>query len=101
MDGTYWTNDPNDPESLAEFRGYNHTVSTTAVSLGYNVSSFSSACSAGTTTYYMDTGSFSTANAIFTDSGATTLATTGWYSNGTIARFWTSATQTLGSSTSC
>lgn len=101
MNGTYWVSDPNDPDNLKEFRGYNHTITVTGVSLRYNVSSSSSACSAGATTYYVNNGSFSAATAIFTDSGATTLAPTGYYSDGSNHRFWTQATQTLGTAASC
>ena len=37
-------------------------------------------------TYYFDTGSFTNATAIYTDSSLTTLAADGFYSNGTVVR---------------
>lgn len=50
---------------------------------------------------YIDGSSFSTATGIWSDSALTTYATTGWYSDGSIARYWDSSTGLLGPVATC
>lgn len=77
--------------SLKNFRGYNHSVgvATTPVSVGSNVSSATSACSAPTALYYIPSGqSFAFATALYTNATGTTNASPRWYSDGSNARYW-------------
>lgn len=50
---------------------------------------------------YIDGTSFISATAIWADSGLTTYAVTGWYSDGTTARYWNSSTGVLGAAVDC
>ena len=50
---------------------------------------------------HIDGSSFSTATGIWSDSALTTYATTGWYSDGSIARYWNSSTGLLGPVATC
>lgn len=50
---------------------------------------------------YIDGTSFISATAIWADSGLTTYAATGWYSDGTTARYWNSSTGVLGAAVDC
>jgi len=95
-DGTYYTAPAT---SLLEFRNYGKTG--VGINLGYSISSGAAACIASTTLRYTDTGDLNTSNAVWTDSGGTSNAATGWYSNGSIHRFWNSTTEVLGSASSC
>ena len=50
---------------------------------------------------YIDGSSFSTATGIWSNSALTSFATTGWYSDGSIARYWNSSTGVLGPVATC
>jgi len=95
-DGTYYTAPAT---SLYEFRNYGKTG--VGINLGYNSFNPTTACSASTTYRYTDTGDLNTSNVIWTNAAGTSKAATGYYSNGSIARFWNSTAETLGSASSC
>ena len=69
------------------------TTSTTSncneVLLGYNNSTPSSACEAVQNSYRIDTSDFTTATNLYSNSICTTLANPGYYSNGSVYRYWT------------
>ena len=74
--------------SSCQYRGYPHIV--TAASIRY-ASFQGSACTAQPSTYYINTTSstrFDLATIIWSNSAGTTFANAGWYSNGTIRRYW-------------
>ena len=74
--------------SSLQYRGYPHIV--TAASIKY-ASFQGSACTATSSTYYINTTSstrFDLATIIWSNSAGTTFANAGWYSNGTIRRYW-------------
>lgn len=70
------------------------------VGLEYN-SSNSNCATHLAVTRYGSTNNLATTTKIWSNITKTTLAPTGWYSNGTIRRYWNATTQTLGNSELC
>lgn len=73
------------PDSVSEFYGYGGLLE---VNWGYDSRRSSTACSAGSSVYYADATSPTSANAVYTDAAGTTPALAGWYSNFTETRYF-------------
>jgi len=81
------------PAAYSEWYGYDHTAGGGGVfvTLGYNVSSAYEACFSyfsgeGIQEYIIETGTWADASTLLTDVG--NVAPTGWYSDGTLDKFW-------------
>lgn len=82
-------------DRLSNFRNYDHSgggPALTAVRLGYNTFSDSSACSnydpIFSPQYYIDSIGLLGATKIYTNSSGTQLAANGWYADGNTVRNW-------------
>jgi len=86
------------PDAISEFYGYS---SLTYVYLYYG-STKTIACSGVSAGYfYINSSDLSTATKIYTNSGGTTYASTAFYSDGSIARSWSSSTTVLAAASAC
>jgi hypothetical protein len=99
FDTAYGTKNDND---LLAFRNYDHSFILTGASLGYSAASAAAACGASTSTFYIDNGgTFLGCTKIYNNSGGTSKASTGYYSNGSVSAFWNSTTEILTGFPSC
>jgi len=77
-----------DPQLTSEYNDCIPCDITTAIELGYNISSASLACSATPSTYYTDNNPWNTASQINIDNTCWPSAPAGYYSNGSTVRYW-------------
>lgn len=76
------------------------TLACNAVVLHYYKFDGPTSCSASQTVYRLNAPSLATASKIYSDAGCTTYAATGYYSDGSIYRYWT-YTGTIGAAVEC
>ena len=82
--------------SLSNFRNYNDSacVACVAVTLRYSSSSSSGACSSIPFTYYGNANNLSGLSVVYTNSNCTAIGSVGWYSDGTIWKYFNGASFT-------
>lgn len=83
-------------DRLSNFRNYDCGLSTFAHALGVDGSSGSNSCANyPTNTFYTDNSIWGASSELWTDSGGTTPASSGYYSDGVTWRYWNGSTFTM------